>query len=274
MTHLELTKWAFLLAHEMPSRGGTSFYQFLPYQYGPFSFCLYQETEALVHDGYLVDEGKVWRLVQDVERPTADLPCCVRQDAARVVERFRGKTADSLKDYVYQRFPWFTANSTVKKLHARPVAPLGVYTIGYEGWLVDGFLDLLIRTGIQRIVDVRSNPIARRYGFHKSTLSRLCGKVQIDYLHYPQLGIPSELRRDLKTSGDYETLFAQYESDTLVSGSASVDKVVGLIKEKPTALMCMEADPSKCHRNRLAMVIAAKTMLPVHSLRGPDETGV
>ena len=40
VTHLELTAWAFLLAHEMPSGGGSAFYDFLPYQYGPFSFTL------------------------------------------------------------------------------------------------------------------------------------------------------------------------------------------------------------------------------------------
>ena len=47
VSRLELTKWLFLLRQEMPSAGGGAFYQFVPYRYGAFSFCLYQEAEAL-----------------------------------------------------------------------------------------------------------------------------------------------------------------------------------------------------------------------------------
>jgi uncharacterized protein (DUF488 family) len=270
VTHLEITKWAFLLAHETPSQGGNAFYQFLPYQWGPFSFCLYREIDALVHDGYLTDEDKAWRIIEDIDLPTGDLPRLVQENAARVVERFQNKTSKVLSDYVYQQFPRFTVNSNMKKLKARPVASIAAFTIGYEGLLVDGFLDLLIRVGIQRVFDVRKNPIARRYGFHKRTLERLCGKVQIEYVHFPQLGIPSHLRHDLKSESDYERLFARYEREILPAETETVSQVAALMNEKPTALMCMEADPVKCHRSRLANMIARETDLSVHHLGGND----
>lgn len=41
----------------MPSQGGAAFYHFLPYQYGPFSFCLYQEIGHLVSDGVVKASG-------------------------------------------------------------------------------------------------------------------------------------------------------------------------------------------------------------------------
>jgi hypothetical protein len=53
VTHLELTKWAFLLAQESLSGGGPAFYDFLPYKYGPFSFTLFHEADHLVRNGYL-----------------------------------------------------------------------------------------------------------------------------------------------------------------------------------------------------------------------------
>jgi uncharacterized protein (DUF488 family) len=266
--HLELTKWSFLLAHETPSLGGASFYQFLPYHLGPFSFCLYREIAALVHDGYLADEGKAWRIVEDVKLPAGGLPPSVQEDAVGVVERFQDTPSNALLDYVYQRFPWFTVNSAKRRLQARPVAASAVYTVGYEGWLVDGFLDMLMRAGIQRVLDVRNNPVARRYGFHKGTLSRLCENVCIEYQHCPQLGVPREWRQGLGTSADYEALFARYEAVVLGREAAAVDRVAAMVIEKPTALMCMEADPARCHRSRLAEAVSRKTCLPVRHLEG------
>lgn len=268
--HLELTKWSFLLGHEMASRGGTSFYRFVPYRLGPFSFCLYQEVSALVRDGYLADtmanEREVWRIVEDIARPTGDLAQAVRADIARVVERFKDTPADRLLNYVYQRFPWFTVNSIKQKLQARPVAAPGVFTVGYEGQQIDGLLNLLMRAGIQKVLDVRRNPVSRRYGFHGKTLNRLCGVLQIEYVHLPELGIPSVLRQNLSSLADYEALFVHYERDTLKRETAALDKAAALMLEKPSVLLCMEADPSRCHRSRLAEVISQRTGLPIRDL--------
>lgn len=267
--HLELTKWCFLLAHETPSRGGASFYQFLPYHFGPFSFCLYRDAGALVQEGYLADEGKAWRVREDVARLTERLSRRLREDAAGLVRRFLDRPTKALVDYVYERFPWFTVNSTMRRLRSRPVAAPAVYTVGYEGWSVDGFLDLLMRVGVQQIVDVRSNPVARRYGFHKGTLSRLSEKVGVQYQHVPQLGVPAEWRQNLRSVADYRSLFAHYEADTLTRETAALGRLAATMADRPAVLMCMEADPAQCHRTRLAEAIARGTGLPVRHLGAP-----
>lgn len=276
--HLELTKWSFLLAHEMPSRGGTSFYQFVPYLMGPFSFCLYQEVSGLVRDGYLADtevngEG-AWQIVEDVDRPDGDLAQAMRDDIARVVERFVNASTDILLDYVYERFPWFTVNSAKRKLRRRPVSAPAVFTVGYEGRLVDGLLNLLVRAGAERVLDVRSNPVSRRYGFHGRTLNRLCRSLQIEYLHFPELGIEPALRRNLNSSAAYEALFARYDQNTLRRETAALAKVAALMLERPSVLLCMEADPSRCHRARLAKAIARTTGLTIRHLGAAHEAGV
>jgi len=266
VTHLEITKWAFLLAHETFSRGGSSFYQFLPYKWGPFSFCLYREIDTLVHDGFLADRNNTWHIVKDVVYPTDNLSQRVLEDVKCIVQRFQNMTRKALTDYVYEQFPWFTVNSNIRKLEIRPVAPVAVFTIGYEGLLVDGFLNNLISDGIQRLIDIRNNPVARRYGFHKRTLARLCSKVQIEYMHFPQLGIPSKWRQCLKSKYDYEELFAKYEKEILTSESETVIQVAKMITERPTALMCLEADPTRCHRSRLANMISHKTGMIIRHL--------
>jgi len=264
---MELTKWCFLLSREMPSKGGPSFYQFLPYHYGPFSFCLYREADSLVAQQILEEpDAKTWSLGAHSPTPTRNLSRGVKKDISNLVERFKRKSVQELVEYVYTRYPFFTVNSRRGKRMMRPPAPLAVYTAGYEGLLIDGFLNMLVQHGIACLIDVRNNPVGRRYGFHKTTLARLCTCLDIEYVHVPELGIQSQYRRNLKTLSDYRALFKQYEADTLSVELDGNDRVAKLITEKPSVLVCMEADPVHCHRTWLAKCIADKTSLAVNHL--------
>ena len=267
LSRMEITKWCFLLGHECESKGGNAFYQFVPYHYGPFSFCLYREADSLVRDGFLeAPNDKTWQLRPDALGLAGDLPTDVKQDVDRILERFRHKSVDQTIGYVYQRYPWFTINSKLERRMERPLGTPSVHTAGYEGLQVDGFLNMLLRHGISCLIDIRDNPVARRYGFHKSSLSRLAGNLGIEYVHVPELGIPSEYRRDLRTTDDYESLFSRYETEILGNAGLFVEKVATLMQSKPSVLVCMEADPSRCHRLRLAHHVSRHTGLPIVNL--------
>ncbi|MFO0948669.1 MAG: DUF488 domain-containing protein [Planctomycetota bacterium] len=186
-------------------------------------------------------------------------------DVRSIVERFALQPVRVLSEYIRDSYPSFSASS----ISGRPAVGIGanrkVFTAGYEGLQIDGFLHMLLHSGVQRLVDVRSNPVARRFGFHKSTLGRLCGLLGIDYVHVPQLGIASEERRQLNTEADYDSLFARYEQTTLINEETTISLVCSLVKEKPSVLVCFEADACMCHRSRLAERIALATnLLIVH----------
>jgi uncharacterized protein (DUF488 family) len=140
---------------------------------------------------------------------------------------------------------------------------VAVYTAGYEGLLVDAFLDGLIRSGIQRLIDVRNNPVSRRFGFHKSTLARLCASLDVEYVHLPELGIPPSDREAIQTPADYANLFVRYQADVLPRETEKVREAAALVQSAPSVLVCMEADPEFCHRSRLANAVAVHTGLPV-----------
>ena len=263
--HLVLTKWAFLLRQETESRGGESFYDFVPYQYGPFSFGLFQEAEKLVSFGYLKELGDSTWALGEISAPPMESR--LQQDLVRISERFCKTSVDDLLDYVYEKYPYYTINSKRKRLAERRVAPLAVYTAGYEGKNVDAFLNGLTQTGIAHLIDVRMNPIARRYGFHRSTLTRLCGWLGIQYSHVPSLGIASELRQQLDSAEAYRSLFRQYEKTTLKTERAAIDTVSAWVVKSPSVLVCMEAEPSCCHRARLAEPVSEDTGLPVIHLK-------
>jgi len=265
-SHLHVTKWAFLLRQQTADRLGTSFYQFVPYRLGPFSFCLHQEAAALTRDGLLRDQDDRWELT-DAGHAAALNTNTDNAAAVRAILRQYGTLdASALMDLVYERYPWFTINSVRQQLTRRSVAPVAVFTAGYEGLLVDGFLNGLLQAGIHRLIDVRHNPIARRYGFHRSTLERLCGRLQIDYKHVPQLGIPSSQRQELDLPGARGTLFAKYEATTLPAQREAVKQVCTWMLDKPSVLVCMEAAACDCHRSRLAALVAQQTGLRIEHL--------
>ena len=266
---MEFMKWCFLLRQETPTRGGASFYDFVPYRYGAYSFCLSRDMQKLTDAGYVREDGAThWSIVSENAPDSRRIHPELQQDVIAILRHLIQFPLDDLLDHVYDRHPWYTVNSKRKKLAHRSLAAIGVYTAGYEGLNVDAFLNMFLRTGIARIVDVRSNPVARQFGFHKSTLARLSGHLDMSYVHLPELGIPSHMRRDVADDEALEVLLTKYEDEIMPAHEHSVRRVADLMREAPSALICREANPSRCHRSRLANVLAKETGFGVTHIGG------
>jgi len=268
ISRLRLVKLAFLLSRE-PTAPRVGVYDFVPYKRGPFSFTLYHEMRALERDGWLAEVQNDIRISETTDLETAFLDPEFLALIDEVCSRCRHVTTPAVVEAVYAKHPWFTINAEAahKRVASRPVADPAVYTVGYEGIMVDALLDLLLRKGIRRLVDVRCNPIARRYGFHKATLCRLCNDVGIEYVHFPSLGIPSAWRAFLSDQLSYDRLFERYTKEILPKQRTAIAEVAKLMVNQATALMCMEADHRSCHRSRLGFEISSQTSLPVRELR-------
>ncbi|PDW02935.1 DUF488 domain-containing protein [Candidatus Viridilinea mediisalina] len=271
VSSIRLMKWSFLLANETPSHGGATFYAFVPYKYGPYSFTLDQEKDALVRDGLvkIIDQKRLCLTAagRQIELKLAEN---VSQDLCYITQTYGSCSDQALIDLVYEKYPWYTINSQLpeKRNMVRPVVDCAIYTMGYEGLTADAFLNRLLEAGIQRIIDVRYNPVSRRYGFHKTTLARLATRLGMDYIHVPELGIPGTERIQLRSLTQYEKLFRAYESG--LQQLVECQNTVGnLLKEKPSVLICMEANPQFCHRNVLAQVLTQIVNLPVNHLGWP-----
>lgn len=258
LQRIELVKWAFVLRVELDSGGGSAFYEFLPFKQGPYSFALKREMDALVRDGFATADENTWRANE-----AREVPVRVSSDIRSVVARFHNLPIHSLVDYVYKAHPEYTINSDIERLAQRPVTVPAVFTAGYEGLQIDAFLHRLIRAGIERLIDVRSNPTARRFGFHKSTLTNLCGQVGIEYRHVPELGIPSARRAGLDVTVDRGNLFEWYRREHMPGHTNKIKEVARWIGEKPSVLVCMEAFACDCHRSPLAERVGELTGLPV-----------
>jgi uncharacterized protein (DUF488 family) len=268
---LRLVKLVFLSSKETSIPENVPFYEFVPYRYGPFSFTLYHEIAGLAESGMVRDDGPNLKLVErkKAKEEIASLRPDVRSEIGKILDEYAGLSTRKLLKVVYRKFPWYATRSKIadKELarESRVVKP-AVYTIGYEGRSFDGFFNLLLRKGIERLVDVRKNAYSRKYGFVSSILESTCRKLDIEYIHIPELGIPASLRKNLKDKASYRALLERYENEILPPNQLEIDRVVELFTLGPSTLLCFESDPEMCHRSRLAKRVSESTDLRVVNL--------
>nr|VFK19106.1 MAG: Uncharacterized conserved protein, DUF488 family [Candidatus Kentron sp. LPFa] len=262
----ELIKWLFLARHEGDIANLIAFYDFLPYRYGPFSFAAYKDLAVLVEKGYLT--GKTLAVPaearREVETEIAGLPRAVRHSVSSILLKYGNLDRKELLDIVYKGYPWYASRSTlIPHGSTQYTANISIHTLGYEGRSIDAFLNRVLQKGIARIIDVRRNPLSRKYGFTRRALDNLCGKIGIEYVHFPQVGVPSDLRRDLSSKDAYHALLRHYEKEILPRQENTVAEIGALMKDSPSALLCFEEDHAICHRSVLAKAVASQTGLGV-----------
>lgn len=128
---------------------------------------------------------------------------------------------------------------------------LTVLAVGHSTRTADAFVALLRAYSVQRLVDVRSIPRSRHNPqFNRETLSRFLRNRRISYRHIKALGglrhalvdSPNTAWRNASFRG-----FADYMQT--VEFEEGIEKLIVLAKEKPTAIMCAEAVPWRCHRS-------------------------
>jgi hypothetical protein len=265
-------KLIFLLRQETALKDDPAFYDFVPYQFGPFSFTLYRELGGLRQAGWVAADDSQIALAASgwagVRAQIESLPERVQAAVGQILGRYGGMEPEALIRDVYARYPWYATRSGRSDLLPNPLpgpnqAPPAVYTAGYEGKSVDAFLDDLLKNGIQVVIDVRANPVSRKYGFSGVRLGEICKKLGLEYRHEPALGIPSAERAGLGGFASYQRLLERYERVTLPERSADVHRVGQLMRQKASVLLCVERDVRCCHRSRLANAVAKATGMEV-----------
>lgn len=264
-TRLHLTKLMFLITQEKTPRFST--YHFHPYTYGPFSYQMYSDIAYLEKKGLLShnsSDAKKIPTLTTVGKKEAEISKSLIYFLKEYSKKF--SNIDEIIDDIYRRYPSFTCKSErsyIPQKISLPENP-GIFLIGYEGKDIDQFLFDLITNNIEILIDVRNNPRSMKYMFNKGRLQRSLSKVDIQYMHIPDLGIPKEMRTNLTNRADYEALFVKYR-EILPSKEEYVKKIISIGESKRIALMCFEKDVSLCHRGQLGNYIVNKG-IPVKSL--------
>jgi uncharacterized protein (DUF488 family) len=137
---------------------------------------------------------------------------------------------------------------------------LPVFTVGHSNRPIEKFLRILQAHGIERVIDERRFPASRKWPhFDAENLAASLPAVEIDYVGLPELGGRRQARPDSPHVAWRTDAFRGYADfmDTEEFARA-LDKAIALARERPSALMCAEALPWRCHRSLTADAFLAR----------------
>lgn len=144
----------------------------------------------------------------------------------------------------------------------RSIERADFFTIGYTGQKLDDLIASLHRAGVASLVDIRDNPVSMyRPEVSKSNLRRAVEASGIRYYHVRDLGVPRDVR-GLAVEGDSrDAIWDWYDANVIpVFAGRNLHWFFNAI-DHPAALMCVEFDPTACHRHRLSMALEARGLM-------------
>jgi len=150
-----------------------------------------------------------------------------------------------------------------------------VFTIGHSTRPIGEFVELLRSHGIRQILDIRTIPKSRHNPqFNADSLAASLDAAGIGYIHLKELGGLRRAKRDSVNLGWRNASFrgfADYMQTPEFAGA--LDLAIRLATDRPTALMCAEAVPWRCHRSLVAdaLVVRGIRVLEIVSAAGPKE---
>jgi len=157
----------------------------------------------------------------------------------------------------------------------QPENALTIFTIGHSTRFIAEFLDLLQARGIRQLLDIRTIPKSRRNPqFNTDALAASLAAAKIAYVHMKELGGLRHPARDSINLGWRNASFRGYADYMQTPAFAkALDRAIDLAEKKPTALMCAEAVPWRCHRSLVAdaLLIRGIRVLEIISSAEPKE---
>jgi uncharacterized protein (DUF488 family) len=135
-----------------------------------------------------------------------------------------------------------------------------VYTVGHSTLTLDAFVAVLETAAIRAVADVRRFPASRRHPhFAREALARSLAEADVEYRWLPGLGGRRRGRPDSPHVGWRSASFRAY-ADHMETPEFEADlaRLLELARTRPTAILCAEAVPWRCHRQLIADALVAR----------------
>ncbi len=147
-----------------------------------------------------------------------------------------------------------------------------LFTVGHSTRSADELLELLRAHGVQRVVDVRMVPRSRRNPqFESSVLRASLAAGGIAYEHLRALGGLRRPRPDSRNTAWRNDGFRGFADHMETPDFArALDQLLALAAERPTAVLCAEAVPWRCHRSLIADAATVRGVEVHHLLSVSD----
>ncbi len=141
-----------------------------------------------------------------------------------------------------------------------------LYTIGHSTRSLEELISLLREHGIQRLADIRRYPGSRRYPhFSRESLVGALSSQGIEYEHVPALGGRRKpLPHSPNTAWRNEQFRGYADHMATPEFAQALDQLLAF--DIPTAILCAEAVPWRCHRNLVADELQRRGHEVIHIL--------
>jgi uncharacterized protein (DUF488 family) len=144
-----------------------------------------------------------------------------------------------------------------------------IYTVGHSTHSREQFLELLAAHAVKAVADVRRFPASRRHPhFNQDEMKLWLEESGIRYEHFVDLGGRRRARTDSVNLGWRNESFRGY-ADYLQTEAfrKALEGLEELARQTPTATMCAEAVPWRCHRSLIsdALVVRGWRVLDILS---------
>ena len=135
-----------------------------------------------------------------------------------------------------------------------------IFTIGHSTHPIEEFVDILKAHGIALVADVRTIPKSRHNPqYNSDTLAGALHERAIGYEHLPGIGGLRHAKKDsINTAWENASFrgFADYmQTEDFDRGLSALIETAG---KQPTAIMCAEAVPWRCHRSLIGDALLAR----------------
>ena len=136
-----------------------------------------------------------------------------------------------------------------------------IWTVGHSTRAIEAFLELLGAGGIELLADVRRFPGSRRYPqFNQEALANSLAEAGTDYRHFVALGgrRSKRLPESPNTAWRVEQFNAYADHMRSAEFLTALEDLMAAAQKQPTAIMCSEAMPHKCHRRIVSDALVAR----------------
>jgi hypothetical protein len=136
-----------------------------------------------------------------------------------------------------------------------------LFTLGHSTRPLAEFTMLLRAHGVGRVADVRTVPRSRHNPqFNKEVLGKSLRARRIGYRHMKELGGLRRARKDSELNAGWRNASFRGYADYMQTPQfdAGLRKLMVLAAKKPTAIVCAEAVPWRCHRSMIADALTAR----------------
>lgn len=148
-----------------------------------------------------------------------------------------------------------------------------IFTVGHSTRSLEEFIALLQSHGVTQVADVRTIPRSRHNPqFNRDTLPQALAAAGIEYRHIARLG---GLRHGIPDSPNMGWRNASFRgfADYMQTAefAEGLGELLDLARQRPTAVMCAEAVPWRCHRSLIADALLVRG-IPVEEIIGAGRT--